>query len=101
MGLAGTLCRVDRAIFGDADVIVDIRGTVLGIPAASDELSDQLGRVDVTSPSLPLGLVSVDLRPFKIAVTPGDVLVIVLHGSGVHNWSIALSAMALIRAERL
>jgi len=94
VGIEGRLSRVDLAVFGHADVTIDIRRTSLGVPLLSDERADQLGRAHVTPRPFPRGLVSVDMRPFNIAMMPGDVLAVVLRGDGVHNWLVAHDADA-------
>lgn len=94
VGIGGRLSRVDLGIFGDMDVTVEIRQTSLGVPLLSDDPLDQLGQVTVTPPQLPVGLVSVDFRPFNISAMPGDVLAIVLRGPGVHNWLAGFDADA-------
>ena len=93
VGLTGVLTGVDvyvMRLVGDADLIVEVRPTVGGVPVESDVAA--LASVVIPRASVPLpsdvGFTSVDLTSFRVNVLAGQVLAIVLRTQGqtTYQW---------------
>ena len=94
VGLTGQLTGVDVFIFRQSiateDLIVDVRATAGGVPIENNAAA--LATVVIPRLSVPttVGFLHVDLTPFALGVTAGDVLAIVLrtasHGGPEYGW---------------
>jgi hypothetical protein len=88
VGVTGVLTRVDVAIgFSNiastaGDVVLGLRPTAGGVPVAYDAAA----LLELTIPEVrvpePISFISVDLTPFRIAVTSGDILALTLGAPG-------------------
>ena len=98
VGISGILSGVDlqvrrsNASLPDQNLLFDVRPTIGGIPVVDDSLA--LVSLPISVSDVPIfapitdDYVSVDLNPFSIFVTSGDVLAITLRypGSGSYVW---------------
>ena len=96
VGVTGTLvtvevqARVSTVFPPGGDLLLDIRPTVDGVPVEDDSLALASVAVPVADvpPFVPWtgNFVSVDLSPFSVHVTAGEVLAIVLRQSGTGSY---------------
>ncbi len=90
VGIAGTLTSVETLIRREApttaDLLFDIRTTAGGVPTEPDAGVNVLAQLTAPAASIPTtsGFVSFDVSAFNIAVTPGEVLAIVLQSTGAN-----------------
>lgn len=88
----GLQVRTSNASPPSGDLLVDVRPTVGGVPVEDDALA--LANVAIPASDVPIfapitdEFVGVDLSPFSLYVTPGDVLAIVLRyfDTGSYVW---------------
>ena len=92
VGVTGTLAQVDVKIIpvgAPQDLVVEVRPTVGGVPVESDTAVLASVRLPASGIPTSYGFLSVDVRPFAVPVTEGEVLAIVLRSdgfSGVYCW---------------
>ena len=98
VGVSGTLAQVDMRVGRHDDTVTDpllfdVRTTSGGIPSTPNSGGDILASVSIPASTIPTigtadpAFFSVDLTPFTVPVTAGEVLAIVLRSNAPSNGS--------------